>query len=166
MKKLLSILLVLTIISISLFGCGGNPKHFTGEWKFAEVIKVEFIPDELSDDMINYLKEIYGADTEEGILTNAHARFIEEQTFANYYLKFDKKYTYTYDPFMDREATWFFYQTSETEGFISFDGYLNAEDGNPAPSVYPNISYHADDNTMYIVENNSSSFMITLKLTR
>ena len=165
MKKFLSLIMVLTLVAISLFGCNSTPKHFSGEWKFSAIEKVEFMPD-ISDDTIEMLKQVYSAEDEEGILQKANERFVQEETFANYYLNFSGKYTYTYDPFMDREATWFFYKTSETEGFISFDGELDANNGNPAPSIYPNVSYNADTDTIYIVENDYSSFMITLKLTR
>ena len=67
---------------------------------------------------------------------------------------------------MEREATWFFYQTGENEGFISYDGMLDANNGNPAPIVFPDISYKADTNSMYITINDYSAFMITLKLSR
>lgn len=166
MKKILSLVVVLMLMAICLFGCDATPEQFKGEWKFSEVIKVEFIPDELPNGMLDLLKEEYGAEDEADILKKARERYIEEGTFANYYLNFSEEYTYTYDPFMDREATWFFYQISENEGFISFDGNLDVNNGNPAPSVYPNIFYDADTDTICIVENNYTSFLITLKLTR
>ena len=165
MKKILSMVLVLTLVVVSLFGCSGTAKHFTGEWKFSKISKVEFIPD-LSEGMLDLLKQEYNAEDEEGIINNAFDRFVAEETFANFYLKFDGKHTYTYDPFMDREATWVFYQTSEHEGFISFYAELDVNDGNPDPIVCPEISYKADTNTMYIVLSNYGSFMITIELTK
>ena len=165
MKKLLSLLTALTLVVVCLVGCNKKSKHFTGEWKFSEITKVELSP-ELDSDTIDGLKQVYNAEDEEGILNNAFAKFTQEGTFANFYLKFDKKYTYTYDAIMEREATWFFYQTGENEGFISYDGMLDANNDNPAPVVFPNISYKADTNSMYITINDYSAFMVTLKLSR
>ena len=165
MKKIFSIVLVLTLMVASLVGCGGSSKHFSGEWKFSKITKVEFSP-EIDNETLDVLKQTYGAEDEEGVLTNAFAKFTQDGTFANFYLKFDKKYTYTCDPFMDREATWVFYQTSENEGFISFYAELDVNDGNPDPIVCPEISYNPDSNTVYIVLNAYGSFMITIELTR
>ena len=165
MKKLLSSLIALTLILVCLSGCTKQPKHFTGEWKFSEIVKVDLSP-EIDDYTLDALKQIYNAEDEETILSNAFAKFAQDGTFANFYLKFDKKYTYTYDAMMEREVTWFFYQTGENEGFISYDGMLDANNGNPAPVVFPDISYKADTNSMYITINDFSAFMITLKLSR
>lgn len=165
MKKLLSLLISLTLILVCLSGCTKEPKPFTGEWKFSEIVKVDLSP-EIDDYTLDALKQIYNAEDEETILINAFAKFTQDGTFASFYLKFDKKYTYTYDAIMEREATWFFYQTGENEGFISYDGMLDANNGNPAPVVFPDISYKADTNSMYITINDYSAFMITLKLSR
>ena len=165
MKKIFSIVLVLTLMVASLVGCGGSSKHFSGEWKFSKITKVEFSP-EIDNETLDVLKQTYGAEDEEGVLTNAFAKFTQDGTFANFYLKFDKKYTYTYDAIMEREATWVFYQTSENEGFISFYAELDINDGNPDPIVCPEISYNPDSNTVYIVLNAYGSFMITIELTR
>ena len=43
---------------------------------------------------------------------------------------------------------------------------LDANNGNPAPIVFPDITYKADTNSMYIIINDYSAFMITLKLSR
>ena len=165
MKKILVTVLLLTLMVASLVGCGGSSKHFSGEWKFSKITKVEFSP-EIDNETVDGLKQIYGAEDEEGVLTNAFAKFTQDGTFANFYLKFDKKYTYTYDAIMEREATWVFYQTSENEGFISFYAELDINDGNPDPIVCPEISYNPDSNTVYIVLNAYGSFMITIELTR
>ena len=165
MKKLLSSLIALTLILVCLSGCTKQPKHFTGEWKFSEIVKVDLSP-EIDNYTLDALKQRYNAEDDETILSNAFAKFAQDGTFANFYLKFDKKYTYTYDAIMEREATWFFYQTGENEGFISYDGMLDANNGNPAPVVFPDISYKADTNSMYITINDFSAFMITLKLSR
>jgi hypothetical protein len=165
MKKLLSLLTALMLVVVCLVGCNKEPKHFTGEWKFAEITKVEFSP-EIDDYTLDALKQIYNAEDEETILSNAFAKFTQEGTFANFYLKFDKEFTYTYDVIMEREAKWFFYKTGDNEGFISYDGNLDANNGNPAPVVFPDISYNADTNSMYVTINDYSAFMVTLKLTR
>jgi hypothetical protein len=165
MKKFLSVVVLLTILALSLFGCSSVPPHFKGEWKFSQISKVELSPDVTQNDL-DALKERYSVDTEEGVLTNARARYIEDGTFESFYIKFNKKYTLTDDPFADREVTWVFYQTGENEGFLSFDGYLDASLGNPDPVVYPNVSYNPETDTMQIVLWNYGSFMITIALTR
>ena len=165
MKKLLSSLIALTLILVCLSGCTKQPKHFTGEWKFSEIVKVDLSP-EIDNYTLDALKQRYNAEDDETILSNAFAKFTQDGTFANFYLKFDKKYTYTYDAMMEREVTWFFYQTGENEGFISYDGMLDANNGNPAPVVFPDISYKADTDNMYITINDYNAFMITLKLIR
>jgi hypothetical protein len=164
MKKILSIVTLLTILALSLFGCSSAPKHFKGEWKFSQITKVE-LSTEVSADTLELLKEYYGVDTEEGVENSALAQFIEDGTFNSYYIRFDKKYTYTNDPLMEREATWVFYQTGENEGFISYDAELDASAGNPAPEVFPEISYDAETDTLTIVER-YSSYMVTLALIR
>ena len=165
MKKFLSLIAVLTLTAICLFGCKVAPKHFKGEWKFSQVCEVA-LSSELTTNEIQTLKEVYGVDSEEGIINTALAQFTEENTFANSYLKFGGKHTYTYDPLMEREATWVFYQTSENGGFISFYSELDVNDGNPDPVVCPEISYNADTNIMYITINAYGAFMVTLELTR
>lgn len=165
MKRIISTVLMLTLTVLSLFGCSGTPKHFTGEWKFSKINSVEFVQD-VSEDTLDSLKETYNAKDEEGIISNALDRFVADGTFDAFYLKFDKKHTYTYDPFADREATWVFYQMSENEGFISFYAELDVSAGNPDPVSCPEIAYNADTDTMCIVLNNYGSFMITLELTR
>ena len=136
MKKIFSIVLVLTLMVASLVGCGGSSKHFSGEWKFAKLIKVELMPS-LDDGTLDLLKQEYNAEDEAGIVSNAKDRFEAEQTFANFYLNFESKNTYTYDPFMDREATWVFYKTGENEGFISFTESLTRARATPIPLFAP-----------------------------
>jgi hypothetical protein len=165
MKKIFSIVLVLTLMVASLVGCGGSSKHFSGEWKFSKINKVEFVP-ELDDGVLDLLKQEYNVADEAGIISNAFDKFTADETFASVYLKFGGKHTYTYDPLMEREATWVFYQTSENGGFISFYSELDVNDGNPDPVVCPEVSYDADTNIMYITINAYGAFMVTLELTR
>ena len=164
MKKFLSLIAVLTLTAICLFGCKVAPKHFKGEWKFSQVCEVA-LSSELTTNEIETLKEVYGVDSEEGIINTALAQFTEENTFANSYLKFGGKYTYTYDALFEREVTWVFYQTSENEGFISYDAELDASAGNPAPEVFPEITYNPETDTIFIVER-YTSFMVTIELKR
>ena len=165
MKKFLSLIVGLTLMVFSLFGCNATPKHFKGEWKFSQINKVE-LSTELSTSEIDSLKEVYGADSEAGIVNNVLVKFNNEETFANYYLNFSgKKYTYTYDVLFEREVTWVFYQTGDNEGFISYDAELDASAGNPAPEVFPEISYNPDTDTIFIVER-YGSFLVTLELKR
>lgn len=164
MKKIISTVLILTLMAVSLFGCGGSPKHFSGEWKFSKISKVEFVR-ELGDGVLDLLKQEYNAENEADILSNALDRFVADETFASVYLKFGGKHTYTYDPLMEREATWVFYQTSENGGFISFYSELDSSDGNPDPVICPEIRYDADTDIMNITIN-YGSFMVTLELTR
>ena len=165
MKKVLSVLAVLTIMAVSLMGCSSMPKHFTGEWKFSSVVKVEILSD-ASESELNNLKTLYGAETEEEIENNAKAKYIADKTFENFYLKFARKNTFTLDPFANREATWVFYKTDENKGFISFYTELDASEGNPDPVVCPDVTYNAESDTMNIVISNYGSLMITLELTR
>ena len=61
MKKIFSLVLVLTLMVASLVGCGGSSKHFSGEWKFAKLIKVELMPS-LDDGTLDLLKQEYLAE--------------------------------------------------------------------------------------------------------
>lgn len=164
MKKFLSVVMLVTVLALSLFGCNSVPKHFKGEWRFSQITKVEIATDAPTGTLEN-LKEAHGVDTQEEVENAVMTSFIEEETFNSYYLKFDKKFTYTYDALFEREATWVFYQTSENEGFISYATELDASEGNPAPEVFPEISYKADTDTMIIVER-YGVFMVTLELKR
>jgi hypothetical protein len=164
MKKFLSVVLLLTVLVLSLFGCSSTPQHFKGKWNFSQITSVEFSSD-VTPDTLDMLKESYGVNTEEEVLNSALAKFRADGTFNTYYLKFDTKYTYTYDALLERETTWVFYQMGENEGFISYDANLDASAGNPAPEIFPEISYKADTNTMSIVER-YGSFLVTLELKR
>ena len=164
MKKLLSLAVLLTFLALSLIGCGGAPNHFKGEWKFSQINKVELATD-IPAGTLDLLKEGYGVDTEEDVINTILAQFIKDETFKTYYLKFEKKYTYTYDALFEREVTWAFYQTDENEGFLSYSTELDASEGNPTPEIFPEISYKADTDTLIIVER-YSHFMVTLELVR
>ena len=163
MKKFFSLVLAL-LMSLSLFGCSNTPKHFTGTWNYLQIISVEIAPNTSASDL-DSLKEIYGADTAEGIESNAMESFSQNGVFDQFYIKFDKKSTYTYDPILEREATWVFYQTSEDEGFISFYAELDASAGNPDPQVCPEVFYNAQIDALFIVQY-YMGFMVTLGLTR
>lgn len=164
MKKILSIVFVLVLATVAFVGCNGAPKQFSGEWKFSKISKVELLSN-LDEDVMDFLKQDYGAEDEEGVVIGAFNRLVNEGTYENYYLKFEKKYTYTYDPIMEREATCVFYKTAENEGFISFYAELDAAEGNPDPINNPVVIYDAETDTMSVVVN-YGSFMVTLELTR
>jgi hypothetical protein len=164
MKKLVIFALVLSLMAVSLFSCGTTPKHFTGQWKFSKITKVEISPD-ASEDVIALLKEEYAAEDEKGVEANAMARFVAEGIFAPCYVNFGKKESHTYDPAMDREATWVFYQTGENEGFLSFYTELDATNGNPDPILYPSVVYNAETDTL-LMTLHYIGFMVTIELTR
>ena len=164
MKKLVIFALVLSIMTVAFIGCSKTPDYFKGEWKFSKISKVEIAP-EVSESGIAELMQTYGAEDEKGLEAKALAAFAADGTFASCYLKFDKKFSYSYDPVMDREATWVFYQTGENEGFISFYAELDAADGNPDPVNNPVIVYHAETDTISMTIN-YISFMVTIELSR
>ena len=130
MKKFAICTLVLSLLTFCLFGCSSEPKHFSGEWKFAEISKVELIPNPYSSE-IEALKQIYGAQDEAGIIAGAFNAFVADQTFNSCNIRFEKDRVYTYDPLLEREATWVFYQTGDNVGFLSFFTELDADEGNP-----------------------------------
>ena len=122
-----------------------------------DLVRGEPIP----DGVYNLVVQVFAVSAD-----GKYASFTADEAFLDFYLNFDGKNTYTYDPFADREATWVFYQTGENEGFISFYAELDVSEGNPDPISCPEIRYEADTNTMYIALSNYGSFMITLELTR
>lgn len=164
MKKLVIFALVLSMMTVAFFGCSKTPDYFKGEWKFSKISKVEISP-EAAESTIAELIQEYGAEDENGLKEKALAKFAADGTFASCYLKFDKKFSYTYDPVMDREATWVFYQTGENEGFISFYGELDVADGNPDPINNPAIVYNAETDTVCMTIN-YGAFMATIELSR
>jgi hypothetical protein len=164
MKKLVVFTLAISIVAVALFACGKKSDHFKGQWNFSKISKVEISPD-MDESNITYLKEEYGAEDENGVEEKALAKFIAEGVFNSCYLNFDKKLSYTYDPIMDREATWIFYQTNDNEGFLSFYAELDATDTNPDPILYPSVFYVAETNTLFLTLN-YAGFMVTIELTR
>lgn len=164
MKKIIALMLLITIMTVSLVGCNFMPKCFTGEWNFSSVTEIELEPN-LPQSTIDILKEIYQAEDEEGIVSNALDKFVDEGVFEPCYVKFTNKYTYTYDPVMDREATWKFYKLTENTGFISFYTELDASNGNPDPVLYPDLVYNAESDTMSMTIN-YIGFMVTIELVR
>lgn len=147
MKKLVIFALLLSIVSASLFACSTSSDHFKGQWKFSKISKIK-LDESLDEDIIADLKEGYGAEDVNGIEAKALEKFKNEKTFDPCYINFDKKRSYTYDPAMEREATWVFYQTGDNEGFLSFYGELDAADGNPDPVTCPPIVYNAESDTL------------------
>jgi hypothetical protein len=162
MKKLIILVLVLSVVTAAFIGCNAKSAHFSGKWSFSAINKVELVPDLDSSDIDFWLQE-YDVEDEASIAPIALSNFKANKIFEPCYLSFDKKYTYTYDPNMAREATWVFYQTSENEGFISFYGELDAADGNPDPVNNPNVVYNAESDTM-LVTLRYDSFMVTVEL--
>lgn len=164
MKKIVVFTLAISLVALALVACGAKSDHFTGQWKFSKISKVEISPD-MDESNITYLKEVYGADDENGIEENALAKFIADGVFNPCYLNFGKDLSYTYDPIMDREATWAFYQTSDNEGFLSFYSELDVTDTNPDPILYPSVVYVAETNTLLLTLN-YIGFMVTVELVR
>ena len=164
MKRLVMFVVVLSIIAVSLFACNTKADHFDGEWKFSKISTVELASD-VDESSLDYLKEEYGAEDEKGIEENALARFTADGTFNPCYLNFGKKQSYTYDPIMDREATWVFYKTGDNEGFLSFYSELDASNGNPDPMLYPSVVYVEETDTLLLTLH-YIGFMVTVELTR
>ena len=164
MKRLVILVIVLSIMTVSLFACNTKADHFTGQWKFSKISKVEIAPD-VDESSLDYLKGEYGAEDEKGIEEKALARFTADGTFNPCYLNFGKKQSYTYDPIMDREATWVFYKTGDNEGFLSFYSELDASNGNPDPILYPSVVYVEETDTLLLTLH-YIGFMVTVELTR
>ena len=162
MKRLVIFVIALSIMAVSLLSCNTKSDHFDGQWKFSKISKVEIAPDV---ENIDHLKEEYGGEDKKGIEEKALERFIADGTFNPCYLNFGKKQSYTYDPIMDREATWVFYQTSDDEGFLSFYTELDASNGNPDPMLYPSVVYVEQTDTMLLTLR-YIGFMVTVELTR
>ena len=164
MKKLITALFLVTVMLISAVGCFSSSNCFTGEWKFSQINSVELQPG-LDQSTIDLLKQTYNAVDEDGIETNALIKFVSEGIFVPCYLNFDRRFAYTYDPVMDREATWKLYELTETTGFLSFYTELDATNGNPDPILYPDLVYNVETETMSITIN-YISFMVTVDLVR
>lgn len=164
MKKLVIFMLVLAMVTVSLCACSTGPDQFSGQWKFSKISKVE-IKSDVTEERLAELKEEYDAEDEQGIVAGALAKFNADGTFAPCYLNFGKKLSHTYDPIMEREATWAFYQTGENEGFLSFYSELDAADGNPDPVNNPPVVYVAETDTLLLTLH-YIAFVVTVELTR
>lgn len=164
MKKLVAFVLLFSVMALSLFGCNATPKCFTGEWKYSSIVSVELRTDLYTGELDN-LKQEFNAEDEEGVVANALNSFATNETFSAFYLRFDRKFAYTNDILMEREATWAVYVLNETDAFISIYTELDASNGNPYPDINPDLKYNAETETMLITMD-YRSFMVTLKLTR
>ena len=164
MKKLIVFLFLFTMMAVALSACETSPKHFSGEWKFSNISKVEIDPDAYESTIDGFFEK-YGVSDKKGLAESALADFVSDGTFAPCYLKFDGKNAYTYDPNMDREATWVFYQTGDNEGFISFYSELNAADGNPDPLTNPVVVYDPETDTLSMTLK-YMAFLVTVELSR
>ena len=164
MKKFVIFALFISIMACAFSGCSTTPEQFTGKWNFAKISKVELAP-ELDASLIDGLKEKYNAEDEKGILEGALADFKNEKTFDGCYINFDQKNTYTYDPIMEREATWVFYQTGDNEGFLSFYTEIDPSTVTPDPVAFPPIVYNAETKTItFPIWYNA--FVVTIELSR
>ena len=164
MKKLLIFTLALLMLAVACFGCSKTPDYFKGQWNFAKISKVE-VASHVSETTLDELMQAYDAESKAAVEEKALAAFLADGTFSSCYLKFGTELSYTYDPLMEREATWVFYQTGENEGFISFYAELDVADGNPDPTNNPAIIYNAETDTLYMTIN-YISFMVTIELSR
>ena len=162
MKKLIKRLFVLMMIVFGLVGCA--PKHFTGRWNYVAVADVQ-IAESVTDARLEELKEEYGVTDKLALQTAVGDKLNEEKTLKDYYLNLNGKKTTSWDPNLNREASWILYQTSETEGFLSFYAIEDASQGNPDPSICPALKYSSDINTMYVTLK-YIAFMVTLTLSR
>ena len=164
MKKIIAFLLLFSMMSIALYGCGATPKHFTGEWQFSKISKVEIDPN-VSEATIAGLIEDYDVTDKNGVIESVLAEFVADGTFDSCYIKFSAKKACTYDPIMVREAAWAFYQTAENEGFLSYSTELNAADGNPDPSTCPAVVYDPATDTLSLTLK-YGAFLVTVELSR
>lgn len=164
MKKFIVFALVLSVMATFLIACNKTPAQFKGEWKFSKISKVELRSD-LSEDTIADLKMVYGDEDVKGVEKNALEKFTADGTFTPCYVNFESKFSYTYDPILEREATWVFYQTGDNEGFLSFYTELDAADGNPDPISHPSIVYNAENDTL-LMTIYYIGFVVTIELGR
>ena len=164
MKKFVAFLLLAAMMTAIFCGCSATPKHFTGNWKFSKISKVA-VDSNVNDSVIADLYEEYGVSDKKSVEESALAAFNADGTFAPCYLNFSGKKAYTYDPVMEREATWAFYQTGENEGFISVYTELNVADGNPDPVTNPAVVYDSENDTLSLTLK-YAAFMVTVELTR
>jgi hypothetical protein len=164
MKKLVLLILTVSVMALSLFGCGASSKHFSGEWRFSKISEVKLMP-EIDETSLGSLKEYYGAQDVDALVATVLGKFATDGVFEPCYVKFGKKLSYTYDPVMEREATWRFYQTGECEGFLSFYTELDASLGNPDPTNNPDVVYNAETDTL-LVTLQYSAFMVTVEMSR
>ena len=168
MKKIIigvvSLLIVASIAAVLIF-VGGTPKHFRGEWKYSKISSIE-VTSNVHESWLTQFKQEYGAEDADSINAAAVATFTANGLFAPYYVNFDGKYTYTYDPiYAEREATWCLYQTGENTGFLSFYTELDAADGNPGIEICPDLVYNAETNTMLLTFYHVG-FIVTIELIR
>ena len=164
MKKLILFTLALSLLTLAFVGCSTAPAHFSGEWHFSRIADITLSSD-VDAEMLEGLKEGYGAADKEGVLTAARAAFDADKTFTPCYVNFTKDRTYTYDPIAVREATWVFYQTAENEGFLSFYAEIDPSEVTPDPAVFPPVVYNPESNTLTLTIK-YSAFVVAVELTK
>ena len=164
MKKIIIFVLALSILTLAFVGCNKTPEQFTGEWKFSKITDIEFSPDVTAEDLA-LLMEHYGVEDEAGLLDAVLAKLDAENTFDPCYINFEKENTYTYDPIMDREATWVYYQTAENEGFLSFYTEIDPSEVTPDPVVFPPVVYNAEKGTI-TMPIQYAAYIVTVEFVR
>ena len=164
MKKIVAVALLLSLMALSLVGCTAPASTFSGEWRFSKIAKVEISP-EASEEMIELYKEHYGVTDTDGLIASARADFEADGAFNACYIRFEGDRTYTYDPAMDREATWVFFKTAENEGFLSFYTEIDPSEVTPDPIVFPPVVYDAQANTLSMPMQ-YSVFIVTVELAK
>ena len=165
MKKLILLALALSVLALAFVGCNGAPSHFSGEYTFSKISKVELGP-EVSDETLDALKEHYGVDDKAGVEAALLDFYASDSAFNSCYVKFDKKNTYTYDPIFEREATWVFFQTGDNEGFLSFYTEIDPADVTPDPLVFPPVVYNAENGILTLTIMLTNDCVFTLEFTK
>lgn len=168
MKKIFQLTALLLVLSMLLVFAGCNAQKTAafakGEWKFSAIAEVQ-LKEGLDDYTLAYAMSDYGATDVESLLAAALEAFANDNTFAPLYVKFDGDSAYAYEPIMEREATWVFYQMSETTGFLAPVTDLDPSQGNPNKESYPSLSYDAATDTLSFTMG-YAAFMFTLTLRR
>ena len=164
MKKILAFALLLSLMTATLFGCSAPAGPFSGEWRFAKITKIELSPD-VDEETLALLCEHYGAEDADALPAAVRTSFEEDKIFDPCYIRFEGDRTYTYDPAMEREATWVFFKTGENEGFLSFYTEIDPSEVTPDPVVFPPVTYDAQTNTLSMPIQHTA-FIVTIELTK
>ena len=133
-KKIFSATLILLAM---LFICGCSGASYTKEkWVYSELVSID-VHEDIEESVLQLYLEYYNAADVNELETIVLNKQRSENTFEDFYLRFEDKYAHFYDEIMERETT-YFYREIDGEVVLAL-GEIQYEEEDSSVHLHPEI---------------------------